>query len=375
MNPLQQLLDHGQSFWLDNLTRDLIRSGELGRRVREEGLRGVTSNPSIFAKAIEGSEAYDDQIADLSRQGLAPAEVVERLTIDDVREACDVLRPVYDESQGADGFVSLEVSPHLADDGPGSLADALRLFEAVGRPNAFIKIPGTPAGLPAIEDALAAGVNINITLLFSISSYLAVTEAYQRALERRLTKGEPVDRLSSVASFFVSRIDTMVDKALDELSGSTDEARDLKGQAAIANAKLAYQAFRSVLSSSRWQRLASHGATVQRVLWASTSVKNPEYHDVKYIEPLIGPGTVNTMPYKTAQAFSDHGVVAETVEDGLQEAEQTMSRLAALGIDFEDVTDALLKEGVEKFVVPYDNLVTLVAERCEAARAGGSPRR
>lgn len=377
MNSLQRLHEHGQSFWLDNLTRGMIRDGELARRIAEQGLRGVTSNPAIFEQAIGDSDAYDEEIARLGAEGLSVEEIYDRVTVGDVRAACDLLRPVYEESGGADGFVSLEVSPHLAHDTDRTVAEARRLWEAVERPNALIKIPGTPAGVPAIRESLFEGVNVNVTLLFSIGAYEAVAEAYLDALERRLDAGRPVDPVASVASFFLSRIDTMVDRELDLLRDSADgeaaeELASLRGRAAVANAKLAYRRFRGLLSSDRWRSLAARGAHPQRMLWASTSTKDPSYPDVKYVEPLIGPLTVNTMPERTIEAFLDHGTVAPTVEEDVAEAERVMERLAAAGIDFEAVTDALLSEGVEKFVTPHDRLLESLRAARDALLASGS---
>lgn len=364
MNPLQQLHEQGQSFWLDDLTRDLIQSGELKRRTETYDLRGITSNPSIFAKAISKSQAYQEAIDRLARQGRPAGAITQALTVEDIRAACDVLRPVYDASDGVDGFVSLEVSPHLAHDADATLDEARRLFDAVGRPNVFIKIPGTPACVPAVERALAAGINVNITLLFSIPSYLAVARAYQAALEARLAANQDITRLRSVASFFLSRIDVMVDEELDRIGGT--KAAALKGRVAIANAKLAYQAFLELIRQPRWRTLASRGARVQRLLWASTSTKTPGESDVKYVEPLIGPDTINTMPWETAEAFADHGRVARTVDQAIDEAKQVMTDLQQVGVDFESVTERLLDQGIDKFVKPFDELIEIVDQRRKA---------
>jgi len=373
MNALQELWRAGQSFWLDNLSRDMIRDGELARRVVDEGLRGVTSNPAIFHKAISEGSAYDEDIARFAVEGLDGAAAYERLVVADVRAACDLLRPVWVESGGLDGYVSLEVSPHLANDTNGTLEEAVRLNAAVDRENLLVKIPGTPAGVPAIRQAVFEGVNVNVTLLFSIDAYDAIAEAYVDALERRLDAGRRADDVASVASFFLSRIDTETDRRLEALAGEVaadaDRAariRSLMGRAAIANAKLAYRSFERHLAGERWQRLAAHGARPQRMLWASTSTKDPEYRDVRYVEPLIGPLTINTMPESTITAFLDHGVVADTVRDGLDEAAETMQELAEVGIDFDDVTDTLLEEGLEKFVVPFDRLLASLEARLGA---------
>lgn len=371
-NPLLELLEYGQSYWLDNLTRGKIRSGELERRVSEQGLRGLTSNPSIFHKAISGGEEYAEQIDALAREGRSPYEIYEALVLDDIRGACDVLRPVYDESEGADGFVSLELSPYLAHDTEGSMRDARRLFEAVSRPNLLIKIPGTPAGTPAIEQMLYEGVNVNITLLFSIDAYEAVAEAYVSALERRLEEGKSVHDVASVASFFISRIDVLVDEILGHhiipgSEGTSPRPEELLGKAGIANAKLAYRSFLDLLGSDRWKRLEEAGARPQRMLWASTSTKDPLYSDIRYVEPLIGPDTVNTLPDATIDAFSDHGRVADTVTDGMEEARRTMDGLREVGVDFDAVTWQLMNEGVQKFIAPFDRLLATISE--ERARS------
>jgi len=370
VNALKQLHEHGQSYWLDNLTRDMITGGELERRVREAGLRGVTSNPAIFHKAISGGTEYDEQIRDLALQGLGPGEIYERLTVADIRDACDILRPVYDSSGGADGFVSLEVSPYLVHDTEATMKEARRLFGEVDRPNVLIKIPGSEAGVPAIEQMLFEGVNVNITLLFSISSYEAVAEAYLRALERRAEDGKDLGSVASVASFFLSRIDVLVDQLLGQrirAAVGTDNgtrAERLLGEAAVANAKLAYRRFEKLFSGDRWRPLEDKGARVQRVLWASTSTKNPLYSDVRYVEPLIGRDTVNTLPEATIDAFADHGVVrADTVTAGLEEAEQVMRKLADLDIDFDAVTWQLLNEGMDKFVDPFNHLMATIQEQ------------
>lgn len=371
MDRLLKLAEHGQSYWLDNLTRHKILSGELHRRVQQDGLRGVTSNPAIFQKAIAGSDLYDREIEEAVAAGRTAPQIYEALTTRDVGDACDILRPVYDASEGGDGFISLEVSPHLAHDPEATRAEARRLWHAVGRPNLLIKIPGTPGGVPAIEACLYEGININITLLFSVEAYEKVAQAYIRALERRLEAGRPIDRIASVASFFLSRIDVLVDQLLAQrirpgaAHGPGTAAEGLLGRAAIANAKLAYQRLKAILASERWQWLASKGARVQRLLWASTSTKNPRYRDVMYVEPLIGPHTVNTMPDETIAAFADHGTVpdTDTVEEGIEEAEQAMEHLRQVGIDFRQVTAQLINEGVQKFIDPYDASLALLAEK------------
>jgi transaldolase len=380
MSALLQLQEHGQSYWLDNLTRGMLVDGGLARRVETEGLRGVTSNPAIFHNAITGSAQYDEDIARFTTRGLGVEDVYDRLTIADVQGACDVLRGVWESSGGVDGYVSLEVSPHLANDTEGTVREARRLHDEVARENVLIKIPGTPAGVPAIRQALFEGVNVNVTLLFSIAAYEAVADAHTEALEQRIEAGRPIDDVASVASFFVSRIDALTDRKLDALAdaagGGSARVEALLGKAAIANAKLAYVGFQRRLATDRWARLARLGARPQRMLWASTSTKNPAYSDVMYVEPLIGDLTVNTLPEKTIDAFRDHGRAAGTLTEGVDEARRTMAELAAVGIELDEVTDQLLAEGVEKFAVPFDQLLASLAERMArqpaAAVASGS---
>jgi transaldolase len=373
MNPLLQLTTCGQSYWLDNLTRDMITDGELHMRVTEQGLRGVTSNPATFHKAIAGSAAYDAQIKQLVGEGSETTAIYEHLVVRDVQDACDILRPVYDASGGVDGFVSLEVSPYLAHDTLGTMQEARRLFSAVDRPNVFIKIPGTSAGIPAIEEMLYEGVTVNITLLFGLKDYENVAQAYIRALERRLAEGKPVNNVASVASFFLSRIDVLVDELLGHRlrpglpNENTTRCEQLLGRVAIANAKLAYQSFKRLFGSERWRALEAQGARVQRPLWASTSTKNPLYHDTRYVEPLIGPHTVNTMPAETIAAFADHGkVVANTVEADVEAAHRILRDLEGVGIDFHCVTWQLQNEGVQKFIEPYDALMQALTAKRQA---------
>jgi transaldolase/glucose-6-phosphate isomerase len=380
MKPLLELIQYGQSYWLDNLTRTMIRNGALKQRVDTQGLRGVTSNPAIFNKAISSSGDYDEQIARLVHEGRSIQDIYERLVVTDVQDACDILRPVYDASDGVDGFVSLEVSPYLAHDTEGTMHEARRLFTAVGRPNVFIKIPGTPAGVPAIEEMLYEGININVTLLFSIQSYEAVAQAYMRALERRLAEGKPVKNVASVASFFLSRIDVLVDQLLGHRVQSVVTQSDgpqperLFGKVAVASARLAYQSFKTLFRGPSWQALQARGARVQRPLWASTSTKDPLYSDVCYVEPLIGPHTVNTMPDETIDAFAAHGVIVEnSVEAELEQAQQVLRDLAAVGMDLDFVTQQLLHEGVQKFIDPFDTLMRTLASKRQAVlgeRAG-----
>ncbi|HET7093368.1 MAG TPA: transaldolase [Thermomicrobiales bacterium] len=369
-NRIQQLLALGQSVWQDDISREMLQNGEIQRRI-DEGVRGLTSNPSIFEKAIAGGTAYDEQIAQLLRQGLDPAAIFEALSVRDIQQACDLFRPIYDASGGHDGFVSIEVSPGAARDTERTRREAKRLWDEVGRPNVFVKIPGTVEGAPVVEEMLESGVNINITLLFSIAAYERVAHAYVNALKSRRVAGKPVARVASVASFFVSRVDTLVDKLLDQkIAAATSDAdkaklEKLKGKAAIANAKLAYQRFQEIFSGDDWEALAAQGAATQRPLWASTSVKNPAYPDVLYVDHLIGPETVNTMPRATIEAFLDHGVVARTVDRDLEAPRQTMADLAAAGIDMTAVTDQLENEGIAAFAKSYESLLAGV----EAKRA------
>ena len=359
-NKLQELYALGQSVWLDFTQRSLIRSGDLQDYV-EKGVTGVTSNPAIFEKAIAESNDYDEQMGKLAEESKSSKEIFEVLTVEDAREATDVLRPVFDRSEGMDGFFSLEVEPHLAHDQQGSIAAAARLFKLVDRPNLMIKIPSTEEGYGAIQKSIEDGININITLMFTLSQYERVAEAYISGLEKRLAKGYDIHSITSVASFFVSRVDTKVDKLLDEMQ--TLEAKELKGRIGIANAKLAYQRFQEIFHSPRWTHLEERGGRIQRVLYGSTGTKNPEYSDVMYVENLIGPDTINTMPRETLAAFLDHGKVALTLEDNLDEARVQLGQLAELGIDLEEVGAQLLDEGIQKFIEPYDSLLKGIAEK------------
>ena len=371
MKALLDLKKAGQSYWLDNLTRDMILNGELKKRVTEQGLRGVTSNPAIFNKAISKSDLYDEQIRELALNNASTAAIYEALVVQDVQAACDILRPVYDESDGEDGYVSLEVSPHLAHDTDGTMNEVRYLFERVNRPNVLMKIPGTEEGVPAIERLLFEGININITLLFSIEAYEEVAKAYINALEDRIAHKQPIDKIASVASFFVSRIDVLVDLLLSHRVLTDNRpfngviAQDLMGKAAIANAKFAYQKYRRFFHGKKWEKLAKQGAKLQRLLWASTSTKNPQYSDVMYVEPLIGRDTVNTMPEDTIHAFSDHGIVQpNAIEKNSDKAGQIFKDLHKIGIDMNFVTRQLVNEGIQKFIDPYDQLLkTIDAKR------------
>jgi transaldolase/glucose-6-phosphate isomerase len=360
-NPLVQVSDHGQSIWYDNIRRSLITSGELARMVAEDGLRGVTSNPAIFEQAITGTDDYAAEIERLHASGLGDAkDIYERLAIRDIQDAADILRPLYDASGRRDGYVSLEVSPALAHDTEGTIAEGERLWAAVDRENLMVKVPATPEGIPATRAMIGRGVNVNVTLLFSQEAYERVAEAYVAGLEDFRAAGGDVSRVASVASFFISRIDSVVDARLEAL-----DAQQLLGRTAVANARLTYERYRELVATERWQRLAAAGAQTQRLLWASTGTKNPAYRDVIYVEELIGPDTVNTVPPATFDAFRDHGHAAATLERGLEEAHDVMETLGELGIDFDAVAGSLLDDGVRLFVDAFDSLLGAVAATAE----------
>jgi transaldolase len=350
---LHRLADYGQSVWIDFLSRDMLRSGELERRMREDAVVGVTSNPTIFQKAISAGDAYDEQLREVLQDETDPKEIFIRLAAQDIEDALDLLRPVWDGGGGRDGYVSMEVDPNLAYDTSGTIDEAQRLHETIDRPNLFVKIPATEPGLPAIEEMISRGRPINVTLIFSLQRYSEVAEAYIRGLERLVESGGDPRKVASVASFFVSRVDTEADRRLDELGGHDE----LKGKLAVANAKLAYQRYEEIFSGDRWQAVEAKGATPQRCLWASTSTKNPEYRDVLYVEELIGPDTVNTMPEETIEAFQDHGEVAPTLEQGIDEAKRVFEELEQAGVDYDDVTATLEREGVEKFSDSFSELL------------------
>jgi transaldolase len=364
-SPLQQLADHGQSVWIDYLSRQLLHSGELERMMREDAVVGVTSNPTIFQKAISEGNAYDEQLRECLEKLDDPKEIYLRLTRDDVSEACDLLRPVWDEGNGQDGYVSWEVDPHFAYDRDATYEEAQRLHALVRKPNLHVKIPATKPGLGAIEDMIALGKNINVTLIFSLERHKEVMEAYLRGLERLVESGGDPSKVASVASFFVSRVDTEVDKRLDAIGGHDE----LKGELGVANARLAYQNYKQVFAGPRWDALAAKGASEQRCLWASTSVKNPAYRDTMYVEELIGPETVNTMPQETIEAFQDHGVVADALEQGLDEAQRLLEDLAAAGVDYDDVVKVLEEEGVQKFADSFEELLEGVRSKRELVSA------
>lgn len=365
----------GQSMWYDNISRDLLDGGELARLIADAGVRGVTSNPSIFQKAMTTSPAYASEFEELAAEGRSAAEIYEALAVSDIQRGADLLRRVYDGTEGRDGFISLEVSPALAHDTEGTIAEAKRLWAAVDRPNLMIKIPATPEGIPAVRAAIAAGMNVNITLIFSVSAHAKVIDAFLSGLEDRVRRGLPVDRIASVASFFVSRVDGAIDKTLEEKAkAGAAGALALRGKAAIANAKLAYELFEKEFGSARFEKLRAKGAQVQRPLWASTSTKNPAYRDTIYVDTLIGPHTVNTLPPATLTAFNDHGTAAVTIKDGLAEAKADLAAIEALGISLEGVCAALLKDGVAAFAKSFTDLLGAVeTRRKEVPAAAGGP--
>jgi transaldolase len=379
-NPLKQLQTLGQSIWLDYIRRGLITSGELRRLITEDGLRGMTSNPSIFEKAIVESHDYDEDIRAMVLEGKGVAEIYEALSLSDVQSAADNFQPVYDKTEGKDGYVSLEVNPHLAHDTQGTIAEAHRLWTALNRPNVFIKVPATDEGLPAIEQLISEGISVNVTLLFGLPRYRQVAEAYIAAIEARAAQGKALKHVASVASFFVSRIDTLVDPLLEKHiaqgGGEADIAKQVHGQVAVASAKMAYTIYKDIFGSSRFKKLADKGARAQRLLWASTGTKNPDYSDVKYIESLIGQDTVNTVPVETLEAYRDHGDPKVRLEQDVEQAGWVLERLPELGISIDKVTQQLEDEGVEKFNKPFDTLMeTLTAtsqrQASEPPREGG----
>ena len=365
-NPLKQLGTFGQSLWLDYIRRDLIAGGGLRRLIEEDGLRGMTSNPAIFEKAIVESHDYDENIQALARQGKSAGEIYEVLSQQDVQSAADEFRPLYEKTDGQDGYVSLEVNPHLAHDTQGTIAEARRLWAALNRPNVFIKVPATAAGLPAIQQLISEGLNVNVTLIFGLPRYRQVAEAYLAGIAARAAQRQDVQRVASVASFFVSRIDVLVDALLEPFRAPggppADLAQAVRGQAATASAKLAYRIFKETFRTDRFRTLAAHGARVQRLLWASTGTKNPDYSDVKYVEALIGPDTVNTVPPETLNAYRDHGAPRACLEEGVAEAAQVMKHLSQLGINLDRLTQQLEDEGVAKFNQPFDQLLETLAK-------------
>lgn len=368
-NPLVELGQFGQSPWLDNISRGLITSGQLKALIDEDGLKGVTSNPAIFEKSITGSTDYDAAIAQLASQNKTAMAIYEALAIDDIQQAADVLRSVYEKTNGRDGFISLEVSPYLANDTAGTIEEARRLWQAVDRNNVMIKVPATEAGIPAFRQLICDGLNVNVTLMFSFSVYEAVAAAYISGLEDRAAQGGDVSGINSVASFFISRIDSLVDDLLEHRAQEAisaleqEKTRSLIGKVAIANGTVTYQRYRELFTSTRWQKLADQGAKTQRVLWASTSTKNPDYRDVLYVEELIGKDTINTLPDTTLAAFRDHGRLSPTLENGLADARAVMHTVAEVGISMDEVADQLVKEGVKKFVDPFEDLINAIEQK------------
>ncbi|MCC6208728.1 MAG: transaldolase [Gammaproteobacteria bacterium] len=385
MNPLLRLKTYGQSIWLDNIHRNLLESGELERMIREDGICGITSNPTIFEQAINGSPDYDHALQALVMQnpGQSPQELFYTLAVEDIQAAADILLPVYESSGHRDGMVSLEVSPELAHDTAGTIAEARALHKRVNRPNLMIKVPATREGLPAIQQLISEGINVNVTLLFAVDRYRAVAEAYLAGLEARRDNGYRHNDVASVASFFISRVDNQVDKLLEQKAAAAPEGERaailaLRGKAAIANAKLAYQVYREMFGSGRFRALAHAGAHVQRLLWGSTGTKNPDYSDVLYIEELIGPETVNTVPPGTYLAYRDHGDPHVTLSLGVSEARDVLQRIAELGIDLAEITRELEVDGVKKFAQSFHTLLDVIANKAAVmspTRASGGTRR
>src|SRR5919205_1537511 len=375
-NRLVEIMKLGQSIWYDNIRRAMLTTGDLKKKIEEDDLRGVTSNPTIFEKAITGSNDYDEQLGRLVQSGKGVSEIYEDLVVEDIANAADVLKPVYDKTDGLDGYISLEVSPKLAYDTQGTIDEAARLFERVGRKNVMIKIPASQEGLPAIEESIYRGININITMIFSIENYVQVAEAFIKGLERRAAEGKSVDHIASVASFFVSRVDTAIDADLEykarHASSPEEKQRleSLRGRAAIANAKLAYEKYKDIFHGPRFSELKAKGAQVQRCLWASTGTKNPSYSDVLYVDNLIGPETVNTVPPATYTAIRDHGRVEVTLEEGLDECRALIGQLAEVGIDLKAVTEKLQKDGLSAFVNSFDTLVESIEAKRDALLSG-----
>jgi transaldolase len=362
-SPILHIKDYGQSIWMDNLSRDILQSGELQQLITSRDVHGITSNPAIFEKAIAGNAIYDNDIEAGIRAGKSVEAIYESLVFDDIRNACDVLRPVYDESNGLDGYVSIEVPPNLAHDADSTIREARRYYQAIDRPNVMIKIPGTPEGLPAVKQAISEGMNINVTLLFSVQSYIDTAWAYIEGLENLVQAGGDVSKVASVASFFLSRIDSKIDSQLDQLITQTEDAdrkaklQAARGKAAIANAKIAYQEYKKICATDRWQALAAKGARVQRLLWASTSTKDPAYSDVMYVDELVGPDTVNTLPPNTIEACADHCDVASRIEMDVDGAIALIESLDSLGINLDQVMAELLDDGIDKFIKPFDSLM------------------
>lgn len=370
-NHLLEITNFGQSIWMDNLSRDLIASGALQTMIETQGIRGITSNPAIFEKAIAGNAIYDADIEAGIKANHSVMEIYESLVFTDIRNACDIFKPVYESTEGLDGYISIEVPPTIAKDTDSTIAEAIRYYHAIGRENVMIKIPGTREGLPAVERVIAEGINVNVTLLFSVHSYVDCAEAYLRGLEARAAQGQDISKIASVASFFLSRIDSHIDGEIDrKLQSVTDEKviaklQGIKGKVAIANAKIAYQEYKNIIQSERWKALSAKGAQAQRLLWASTSTKNPEYSDVMYVDELIGPNTVNTLPPNTIEACADHCDVENRVEKEVGAAYELIESLKdpAINIDVDGVMNALLEEGIDKFVQPFTSLINSLEEK------------
>ncbi|MGD1919907.1 MAG: transaldolase [Pleurocapsa sp.] len=372
-NPIVEIGNqYGLSIWMDNLSRDIIESGELKQSISDKGIRGITSNPAIFEKAIAGNKIYDSAIESGIKADKSVQEIYEDLVFTDIRNACDIFMPVYEETDGLDGYVSIEVPPDLAKDTDSTIAEARRYYKTIARHNLMIKIPGTPEGLPAVEQVIADGMSVNVTLLFSVQSYIDTAWAYIKGLEKRAAAGEDISRISSVASFFLSRIDSNIDNRIDSKLSSADgddkaKLEAIKGKVAIANAKIAYQKYKEIFSGDRWEALAAKGAKVQRLLWASTSTKNPEYSDVMYVDELVGIDTVNTLPPNTIEACGDHCDPANRIETDLDTAQQIIDGLKddAVGIDLDAVMDELLEEGIDKFIKPFESLMSSLESKVE----------
>ena len=376
-NPIVEIGNqYGQSIWMDNLSRDIIESGELKQSIDSKGIRGITSNPAIFEKAIAGNKIYDSAIEQGIKSDKSVQEIYEDLVFTDIRNACDIFMPIYEETDGLDGYVSIEVPPNLAKDTESTIKEARRYYQTIDRPNLMIKIPGTPEGLPAVEQAISEGMSVNVTLLFSVQSYIDTAWAYIKGLEKRAAEGKDVSRVASVASFFLSRIDSKIDDRIDSKLSSADGAAEdklkaIKGKVAIANAKIAYQKYKEIFGSDRWKALAAKGANVQRLLWASTSTKNPEYSDVMYVDELVGVDTVNTLPPNTIEACADHCDPANRIETDLDTAHKVIDGLKddAVDIDLDAVMDELLEEGIDKFIKPFESLMSSLEDKVKQLAA------
>ncbi len=371
VNHLLEIKEFGQSIWMDNLSRDIIASGELKKMMENQGVRGITSNPAIFEKAISGNATYDTDINAGITAGKSVMDIYESLIFEDIRNACDVFKPLYDQSGGLDGYVSIEVPPNIANDTAATIKEAHRYYKEIGRENVMIKIPGTSAGLPAVEEVISSGINVNVTLLFSVESYVDTAWAYIRGLEARVAAGKDISKIASVASFFLSRIDSKVDGQLDAKIAQAGaeplaaQLQGLKGKVAIANAKIAYEKYKEIIQTDRWKALSAKGANIQRLLWASTGTKDPSYSDVLYVDELVGPDTVNTLPPNTLEACADHCDVDNRVEQGLEEAHKVIDSLSTpeISINLDQVMAELLNEGIDKFVQPFDVLLNSLEEK------------